>query len=582
MKNNIFIRNVSIALIVSLGCSVAAWAQTEQTDTVLTRNVVVEKDYQPVIQPAKKVNIVPKQVQTHLEPATVTYSDYSEPLKHVFNLHTLTASGIRFVEPNINQGWLEVGGGYPATHLDFGYRLQAPKDVRINLFAQHDAEWGARTWAKSRVGMDFLKAFSALNLYFDLDGNNTFYTRYGRYYDGDKKLSAKYSDLRRADKQHLWDVNVNVGVKAKKGEAIQYRAQTGYTAFVLPSHTAEHIIRTHVDVYWQDDTQKAGAKLYVQNSFFSVDKSLQPDTLSYTSRHAIRFEPFYEYNSTNWFVHAGVNVNLNVGRGKLLSSNDNVSFAPSPNVQVEYRVIPTLLALHADAKGQFGYGTLKEFMTANPYRNPIRGLVSRHVTPYTPVDAGLGIKIRPVNTLYLDIYARYAVLNNQLTMCTPTLAQLQADKDTYLGYMYSRYDRWTVGLQLLYHYQDIVTLRLDGHYYHWSQLDMENTQGEVYDTKKVYDRPAWDANLRVDVNINRQWSLYSDNHIAGSRTALLTDGSEEKLKPLVELNLGVKYKINSWMQVYAQLNNFIHRYNDLYYGYQTQGINAQVGFRWNF
>lgn len=562
--------------------TVSLIAQTEDNDSTLSRRVVVERDFQPVIQPAGKINAPLSQVQTKIDPVPVTYSDYSQPLANVFNLHTLTANGLRFHSPDENHGWLEVAGGYPLTRLDFGYHLTEKNDIRMNLYARHNAQWGARTWSESNVGMDFVKRFSTLDVYFDVDGKNTFFTRYGRYYDGDKHLRKTYADMRRADKQHLWDVRANVGVRSRATESVLYRVQTGYATFVMPSLVAEHLIRTHADVAWQNDENKAGVKLFVQNVFYSLDRSMNLDSLDVRSRHAIRIEPFYEYSATRWRVHAGVNIDMNFGRGKILSANDNVSFAPSPNVQIEYRIIPSWLAVYADAKGSLGTGTLQAFMQENPYRVPMAGVVDRHPCPYTPVDAGVGFRIKPANTLYLEVYARYAHLRNQMTLFSPTQTQLLASDDTYLDYLYSRYNRWTVGVELIYHYQDIVHLHAAGHYYHWTQLDIENSDTTTYDVTTPYDRPAWDASLRVDANITKQWTIYSENRIEGSRKALLTDYSIVTLKPRIELNLGAEYHINRWMYVYAQLNNFIHRHNDLSYGYQTEGINGLVGFHWDF
>jgi hypothetical protein len=198
------------------------------------------------------------------------------------------------------------------------------------------------------------------------------------------------------------------------------------------------------------------------------------------------------------------------------------------------------------------------------------------------VDAGLGIRLRPTNTLYLEVYARYARLNNLFTVCAPTTEELLLNKDTFLDYFYSNHNRWTVGVELLYHYQDIVQLSFDAHYYHWSLIKMETPESFTFDELARYGNPAWDTHLRVDVFFNRQWSIYSDNTFAGSRKALLTDGTKRSLKPTIDLNLGVRYNINRWIYVYAQLNNFIHRHNDIYYGYQTQGINGQIGFHWDF
>ena len=561
--------------------SVALFAQSE--DSVISRNVVVEREFRPIIQHAGKINTRPAQVETTVEPVEVRFSEFSDTLNTSFNVTTLPASSVTFNRPQLSDGWLEVGGGWPLTRLDFGYRLRHKKDIVMNLFARHNGQWGQKTWSKSTVGMDFVKRYSSMDVYFLVDGNNTFYTRYGRYFDGDNKLSAPYSDFRRADKQHIWEVNTAVGLRSRAKEGFQYRAQTGYSAFILPSIACEHIVRTHLDLAWKGDPHTVGGRLFVQNAFYSLDKSQTiPAGETYNSRHAIRLEPYYEYEEVHWRVHAGVNIDLNIGKGRMFSANDNISFAPSPNINIEYRIVPSWIALYVDAKGSFGFGTLQAYMNANPYLKPIPGITSHHVSGYMPVEASLGMKIKPVNTLFMNIYGRFAHLRNQNTFCAPTLTQIKDTLDTWLNYYYSDYNRWTVGAEFTWHYQDIVHVLLSGDWFYWQQLNIEAPAGMNYDNRAAYDRPSWDLHFRVDANIDSKWSLYSDNIFAGGCKALLADGSTVSLKPRIDLRLGVRYNINRWLYCYAQLNNFIHRHNDLWYGYQSQGINGMVGLRWQF
>jgi hypothetical protein len=578
MKTHI-LRIYALSAAVTLS-SLCLFAQDE--DSVISRNVVVERDFRPVIQDAGKLNTRPAQVETTVEPVEVRFSDYSQPLNTAFNVTTLPASSVTFNRPQLSDGWLEVGGGWPLTRLDFNYRIRHKKDIVMNLFARHNGQWGQKTWSNSTVGMDFVKRYSSMDVYFLVDGNNTFYTRYGRYFDGDNKLSASYSDFRRADKQHLWEVNTAVGVRSRVSEGMQYRAQIGYSAFIMPSVTSEHMLRTHLDLAWKGDPHTIGGRIFVQDAFYVIDKTLIPAGQTYNSRHAIRFEPFYEYDVLSWLIHTGVNIDMNIGKGRLFSANDNLSFAPSPNVSIEYRIVPSWIALYLDAKGSFGTGTLQAYTAANPYLEPVPGVTSHHVSSYVPVEASLGMKMKPVNTLFINIYGRFAHMRNQTTFCAPTLAELKASPDTWLSYFYSDYNRWNVGAEFTWHYQDIVHILLAGNWYYWQQLNVEVPDGFSYDTKAAFDRPSWDLHFRVDANIDSKWSLYSDNIVAGSRKALLTDGTSETLKPLIDLRLGVRYNINRWLYCYAQLNNFLHRHNDIFYGYQSQGINGMVGIRWQF
>ena len=54
----------------------AITASLSAQDTVLNRSVVVERDYQPIIQDAGKVNVAPQTVQTDVPETQVQYSDF--------------------------------------------------------------------------------------------------------------------------------------------------------------------------------------------------------------------------------------------------------------------------------------------------------------------------------------------------------------------------------------------------------------------------------------------------------------------------------------------------------------------------
>ena len=153
-------------------------------------------------------------------------------------------------------------------------------------------------------------------------------------------------------------------------------------------------------------------------------------------------------------------------------------------------------------------------------------------------------------------------------------------------HQHTNYQRGKVGGQVNYHYRDIVRVNLHGDYYIW--------RGTI----PVYDRPNWELGLRVDGRIDRNWSLYSDNHFEGYRLALATDGTHW-LKPIVEMNVGLQYEMligktdkssshtlrpesQPNLVFFAQINNWLHRKNEYLYGYRSQGINFLVGATYRF
>ncbi|MBQ0137396.1 MAG: hypothetical protein KBS40_05295 [Bacteroidales bacterium] len=364
-----------------------------QQDTV-SRSVTVEKEFRPVIQSAGKLNVSPERMEVQEPQVNIVYSEEIATDGLAYNAKPMRFPSRPFPSQEQKSGILDGGLGHFNTHLNFRYRVpvtgKASKGVKLNLFAHHDAEWGVCTWEETTVGMDFVKQFSDLDIYFDVAGKNTFFTRFGRYYDDGKLSLKRFCDLSEQDKQSIWGVNANVGVRSKKNADVLYQVQIGYQAYTMPNQVAEHQIRTIANVEWNGDEHRAGADLVVRNAIYSVRDQLwlATDTnRNYTSRHGIRIHPYYKYVGDRLLVRVGANLDFNIGKGQMMSSNKQISFAPSPEVYAEYRIIPSWLAVYGGATGKFSFGTLDGYIESCPYRSASWSVNSTHVASYIPVDA---------------------------------------------------------------------------------------------------------------------------------------------------------------------------------------------------
>ena len=606
MKSNIKVIGERLWVIGALLVSVASFAQNAN-DSVLNRSVTVERDFQPIIQAAGKVATRPSVTEMKIEPAKVEYSDYTAEVTPGTDFNPLLSQPTRFEQSEPYHGYVRGALGHANTLFDFGYHVDDGKHSILDVYAHHRAQWGLRTLSKTKLGLDFTHPFSTCNLYFGINGGNVYYHKYGHFYDytlaspsawiKDKAAypGATFADQ---DKTSLWSAEAYFGVRANAKQDVQYRVQTGYQLFSKPGAVSEHQIRTYADFDWHSDAHHVGANIYVQNNFLQLGSlgAVIADSL-YRSRHNIRVEPYYAYRGKRVQIHLGVNLDLNIGRGQnSLSGVENLSFAPSPHIHLEAQVAKNWLTIYADVMGHHALGSLQEYMEENRYRLIHAGVTEPHYASYTPVDAELGFHIRPHRDLMIELHGGYAyMLHEDVWVATADTMSTFAPLGLKLTpgdftHLHVNYQRGKVGGQINYHYQDIVRVNLHGDYYFWS--------GDT----TVYDRAKWELGLRVDGRIDKHWSLYSDNYFAGSRLALATDG-EHLLKPIVELNLGVQYEM--WvgraakqlrndkgpiisplpqpnLVLFFQLNNWLHRKNDIYYGYNTEGINFLMGATFRF
>ena len=579
-------------------------------DTTLNRNVTVERDFQPIIHSAGIVSVKPTVIQQDIEPVEVTYSSYSKSLSPAFNINPLGCSLTTWNTPKPLHGYVRGGLGHTNTAFDFGYRMEDKKSkIAFDAFAHHRAAWGRYTVEQTTFGFDIDKSFSSAALYFGADAENQYYTFSGRYVDSVGAIHiAKPRDLREEDKIKFWAANTRIGLRSIGRNAVNYRLQTGYSAFLFNKDVVEHQIRSVASLEWNSKPHRAGVNINAANFFMHVkDASAIPDS-SYNNRHAIRIEPFYAYDAKRFHVHLGVNLDVNIGSGQMLSAMENVAFAPSPNVQLEYDITNNWLAIYADARGSFGDGSLQSYAYTYPYRDYQSGVVSHHVPSYIPVQAQLGLKLRPQANLLFDIHARYEMKRNQFSTATPYYWEVQQSRGTnnvFGDYVYCNLQRWKIGAEISYHYQDILAIFIAGGYYTGSMDSIEvpdaskskaadiasfdkavrNDDGSF----KMLDRPRWDLTVNIDARIDRHWSLYSHNYFADKRQALMweetasgRDYSVTTFIPTIELNVGCMYEYNKWLSVYLELNNIMHRHNVYYYGFTNPGVNFLLGASYKF
>ena len=555
MKNKFDIsvyRYIGISIMAVLGTSVFA-----QQDSALNRSVTVERDFQPVIQAAGKVSTKPAVVETEIEPTKVEYSEFSADVQPSATFHPLLSQPTRFDASKPYNGYVRGALGHPNTLFDFGYHLDDGKKSILDVYAHHKAEWGLATLSKTKVGLNFTHPFSTCDLYFGVNGGNVYYHKYGHFYDyaaygvnnrdfgmweKNKVAYANRQPLTDRDKTALWTAEVFLGVKSNPKQDVQYRVQTGYAIFAKPGAVAEHQLRTHGSFDWHGEEHHVGTNIYMQNNFLQLKGNLTtiPDSL-YRSRHSFRIEPYYQYEGKRVRVHVGVNLDVNLGHGQMLSGAKNVSFAPSPHINLEAQIAKQWLTIYGDIEGHQGLGSLQQYMEENRYRIIHAGVIEPHCAEYTPVDAEVGFHIRPYRDLLLEIHGGYAYMMHQDVWIASTtdsvvfaplnLKLMQGD----FTYFHADYQRGKIGGQINYHLQDAVRINLSGDYYFWS--------GDT----TVYDRPNWEVALRIDGRINKHWSVYSDNYFAGNRLALSYDGTnytEHHMKPTIELNAGAAY--NMW------------------------------------
>lgn len=581
MKTNLFTIMKKAFYIFALSViALPAAAQTEGDSTQIDRTVYVEREFQPTVQQAGKIAVKPQVYEPQLVLQDPVYSDFNKPISMDYNVRQLDFSTLNFCHREPMHGFMRIGGGYANSLFDFNYRVtdsqmqkrkkQSANDLILDLHAHHLGQWGRKALSESTLGLDFSKQFSGVELFFGAEGGNDFFTRYGVYFDPASASTFmpgidRYKHIAAANRQMLWSADTKIGVKSLPNADVKYLVQTGYEAFIAPQFAIEHQVHTQGMFEWSKNFHTIGAELELQDRLYSVQ-----DTSAYTrANHKIHIEPYYAYEGNRFHVHAGVNLDFSAGRGRVAGI--------SPNVHFEANLTKTWLAAYVHVGGEYAANGARGEYAENRYRSLACLFVDTLSGEYKPIDMDFGFKIRPYETLLIDLHAGYAYTIDQHVNVF--------SKEVYGMFEHELQNTscWKVGATLHYHWRDILFLNASGNYY------ARKAKTAIGGLTEDFDEPVWDARLRIEGKINQKWSLYSDNYFAGTRNACVYDGAAyqvKEMRPMFDLNLGLQYNINRWWSVYAQLNNYLAWTEKLsymtFYGHEAQRANCMVGFSCSF
>ena len=567
MNKTLTIFSTLSALLLSLG-TMAQESESvsvhQKNDSVVDQQITLERDFQPVIQDAGKIFSLPQQAeQEKTRQQSVQYSDFSKLLSTGYNVNQLTYADSRFYTRNEPyKGFLRAQLGFPMAAADFYYKMDEMDKVNFDIHFNHLSQWdkftanGAGILANTGFGFDVDVLFgnSAFNIGFDAKNQVS-----NRYYKGT-----------------YWNFDAHIGLHSMPASTVKYKVQTGYAGFTAKNSMTDsvapiidinpsvldHRIKSIVQVEWDGDAHHVGLDAIINDHFYSTADT----TLTLTNFHDMHFEPYYEFQGNRFDIHAGVNLDLSLNKGRL--------FAASPNVRFEARVVPEWLAIYGGAVGNYRVRNLSDDIAANRYIN-LYNAVADTANTYTIADGFLGLKFRPHHDILFKVYAHYIyTLDDRYYFTDDFSHQFRS--------LAANSSEWKIGGSIHYHYRDIATLDIDGFY------SLHHINNELL--TETIDRPAWQLqlDLRVKLDKKKRWTLISENYLIGKRIAVIADLAEfhyQALKPIIDLNLGLEYAIDRNFAVSLRLNDYIHWgsfKNEILYGYTSQGGNILAGISWTF
>jgi len=600
MKTLNNIKAVSIALL--LFASIGVNAQQEATD-YLNREMTLEREYDPSVQDANKVNTLPEIKEPEIRKIPIDYATIALPAFPPKEISFLPSGKIMTdMKYSKQRGYFNLAGGtYMNINGDLGYHILSTDKDELSIFFSHRStngkikyidfdekikakindNLGGLTYrhhfpkATFRAGAQY--GYSAFNYYGLATGN---YDPLSSTLPSDPIVSHEEAD--RKTNQVGQTIKAYLGVSSKEKSPIGYLLNVGYTNFSYKYGIADYTdgptenqvdLKLNVNIPSITD-QWFGVDADIKYFNYSLPNGMPRPEGGYFNYF---YENYAEFTLSPYYKIEGGSWNLCLGANAMFYTGDSKLFRVSPNVTFDIEVASKTV-FYAEALGKLQsnsmYNLFREFRYVNP---------SEEVVPSIDVlDATVGIKSAVLPGFWFDIFGGYKITKDDFFLL-PQRMFAENEFGSMLSPMSSIDTKlFFAGANLKYNYQKLFEIQLKGVFNSWDASLGRNWVGGSGDLDHAYGRPKMEFNVGIKANPIDRLSVALDYYLATDRYTRLHGATDIKLKNINELNLTASYKLNDTFGVYLKLNNLLFQKYELHYFYPMQGFNVMGGININF
>lgn len=599
MKTTNYIKAVYVLAL--LGASMMIHAQEENTN-YLNREMTLEREYDPSVQDANKVNTLPEVKEPEVKKIPIDYAGLTFPTFPEKEITVLPSGKIMTdMDYNKRRGYLNFGvGTLPNLRGDVGYHILSSDRDQLNLFFSHRSmnsqvrHLQSDEKVKAKIndnlgGINYRHLFNKLDFKIGAKYGYSAFNYYECYefplYDAMLPREELPAVVDRDTKQVGQTIQVYTGFASRDNTPFGYLFDLSYTNFSykygispIADGPTEHTVDLDFDLNaGLNGNQTIGVGGNIQYFNYSLPDPVQiPGGVDYwyncnfNNFAAVSLSPYYKVEGGNWNLHLGANV--------MFFTGDDKKMMASPNILADVKVANKTV-LYAAAKGELRSNSLYQLSQLNRYANP-----TNRVTPSRNwLDTKVGVKSGVIPGFWFDIFGGYKVTSSDF-FYLPYRTYLANDFSNIIGYMNDIDTKLLfVGADLKYSYQKFLDIRLKGVYNHWkANLGDDWIGGESNAEITPLGRPKLEITAGVTLRPIENLSLELDYYLGTDRYADLFGAEEIKLDNINDLNVTGSYEINKTFSVYARLNNLLFQKYDYYYGHPVPNFSATFGVNINF
>ncbi len=569
----------TFVIIAVLAMSTGLFAQTQ--DSLLRRQMELEREFNPTLMDADKINTLPALREPTVQKANTNYSTWAGRVTPPIEIALPQPGNIMTDIPfSTNKGYLFFNAGnYANLNGAFGYRLVDNDKHNLSFNFLHNSTNGDISYLQESVDgvgnnsntaymmdnlgkLSYLHLAESLKLNMQLSYLNSKFNYYGnpfeheRYFDNEKN---SYGLL-----------NAKVEVESAESDFLNYRGSIDFKNFTTKqSETPQYDWMKGNQIHAMVGLDKP----FRGNSKVGVDGTL------ITALYNGDVDNYFLINAAPYILFGSNNTHAKLGVDVLFQNAENSKIRVVPNVELKWGVTERS-SIYAKLHGGFKHNTLPDIMEETRYfltSNPVR-------ESFTHIDLEAGTRIGELSGFRFDIFGGYKktedehflVLNGRDIIDEGTNGPFMETLKPIYGTLTHSYIGGMINSNIWSPLN--ISIRLKKNFYDVDELS--NNGIDITDAK-AYNQAGIDLDIRGTLEIIENMKLTLNYYFAGDRWSNY-ENNNIKMDNINDLNIGGIYDINERFSLNLKANNILSQKYDIWYGYPSQGINVAGGFTLKF
>lgn len=554
---------ISITFTLLLNLTNFAWAQEN-----VNQEVRVIKPYEPVIGDAYKISELPKIVDTNKVIAKFSYEIVTALHKTGFEPKPIKPARL-ISEPlsKLYYGHVKAGfGSYLSPLAQVSLGSKRSEQYNWNVMLHHNSSHGKiknEVNEKVYAGLSNSSANAEMNYFtknskqFSLGAEVSSKTNYYYGYRPESIVeilnpAPLLKDSIENQTINFYKLNGNWKTNYLDSANVNYNIDLGYQALTGKNGIGENAlkIKTNLDYFFEKEF--IGADLSLNYYTNSGIKDTQNGAI-------VKFSPWVGAFGKKWRTVVGVSTFYD-------QQNENYHFYP--RVSMHYNIVDYFLIPYFELDGNYKENSYKEVYDKNPFIRQDLGVVPTD----TKWNITLGFRGNISSKIAFNAKVNYAEIKNQYFFVNDTSLALQ----NKFNVVYDEMTRIRILGELSYKTGENLFLSLKGNYYHFT---LENET-------QPWHLPNFTMSLNARYIVQKKITLSANIFAIGKRYVREFDEDlvqyDKELQGIVDLNLGVDYRLSKVFSAFAYLNNISSVKYYEWNHYPSQRFNVMLGLSYSF